>query len=311
MTVSFVLMIIGTFVVVTAIVLSGYYTVTAESVVAQRLRTLVPEAATGPRARRVAGVPRPGLMTRLLTLLGQYGPGGHDSSLVRMLSVAGIRGTSGTLCFLGARTLVSFGPALAILVTGIASPDPVGRTLILGAFAWANGHIGANLLLKRRAGRRVRRITDALPDCLDLMVVCLESGLGLNATITRVGEERAHMNDPLGNEFSQLALELREGRSREEALRAFGARNGVDDLKALAALIIQSDRLGASMSKTLRAHADLVRVKRRQRAEEASRKLPVKMLIPLALFILPPLFIMTTGPALLTLKDLFKTIGQG
>ena len=181
----------------------------------------------------------------------------------------------------------------------------------MAALAWAAGHLGANFWLGRRTRSRTRRITDALPDCLDLMVVCLESGLGLNSTIARVGEERATMNDPLGNEFSLLALELREGRSREEALRAFGERNGVEDLKALSALIIQSDRLGASMSKTLRAHADLVRVKRRQRAEEASRKLPVKMLFPLALFILPPLFITTAGPALLILKDLFKVISRG
>src|SRR5207249_1753754 len=100
----------------------------------------------------------------------------------------------------------------------------------------------------------------------DLMVVCLESGLGLNSTIARVGEERATMNDPLGNEFSVLALELREGRSREEALRAFGGRNGVEDLKALSALIIQSDRLGASMSKTLRADEE-PRARRRALAE--------------------------------------------
>src|SRR5438876_4286746 len=309
MTVPFILMILGTFIVVTAIVLSGYNAVTAESTVTQRLKTLVPKAAAGSQARRFES-PRPGPMKRLLAFLGQFGLG-SDHSLRHALSVAGIRGSNATLHFLGARTLVSFGPALPILATQCSSPKPLGGTVLLAALAWAAGHLGANFWLRRRARSRTRRITNALPDCLDLMVVCLESGLGLNSTIARVGEERATMDDPIGNEFSVLALELREGRSREEALRAFGERNGVEDLKALSALIIQSDRLGASMSKTLRAHADLVRVKRRQRAEAASRKLPVKMLFPLALFILPPLFITTAGPALLILKDLSKVISRG
>ena len=115
----------------------------------------------------------------------------------------------------------------------------------------------------------MREITIGLPDSLDLMVVCLEAGLGLNATIARVGEERSQLIDALGEEFSFVSLELREGRSREDALRALGDRNGVEDLKSLAGLIIQSDRLGASMAKTLRSHADVLRTKRRQRAEEA------------------------------------------
>jgi tight adherence protein C len=135
------------------------------------------------------------------------------------------------------------------------------------------------------------------------MIICLEAGLGLNATITRVGQERSSLNDPLGQEFSLMSLELRNGRSREEALRALADRNGVDDLRSLTALIIQSDRLGASMAKTLRVHADLLRTRRRQRAEEAARKLPIKMLFPLALFILPPLFTVTVGPAVLQIMQ--------
>jgi len=310
MTIPFILMILGTFIIVTAIVLAGYSAVTAESTVTQRLNTLMPTAAVGARARGFAAASRPGPVKRLLAFLGQYGLG-SDDSLRHTLSVAGIRGSNATLHFLGARTLVSFGPALAILATQLSSPKPLGWTVLLAVLAWAVGHLGANFWLTRRGRSRARRISVGLPDCLDLMVVCLESGLGLNSTIARVGEERATMNDPVGHEFSLLALELREGRSREEALRGFGARNGVEELKALAALIIQSDRLGASMGKTLRAHADLVRVKRRQRAEEAARKLPVKMLFPLALFILPPLFITTAGPALLILKDLFKVVSRG
>ena len=118
------------------------------------------------------------------------------------------------------------------------------------------------------------------------------------------------MEDPLGKEFSQVAFELRSGRSRADALRALGDRNGVEELKSLAGLIIQSDKLGASMGKTLRAHADLVRTKRRQRAEEAARKLPIKILFPLATMILPALFVVIVGPAFLKLQDLMKVILQ-
>jgi tight adherence protein C len=168
----------------------------------------------------------------------------------------------------------------------------------------------ANFWLKRRARTRAAQITRSLPDALDLMVVCLEAGLGLSATIAKVGEERSTIEDILGDEFAQVALELRNGRTREEALRALGQRNGADDLKALVALVIQSDRLGASLSKTLRTHADLLRTKRRQRAEEAARKLPIKMLFPLAALILPALFVVTTGPAMLKLGDLGKVVAQ-
>jgi tight adherence protein C len=197
---------------------------------------------------------------------------------------------------------------VAVLMYEVSLGKPMAAALWLAGLAWGVGYIAVNTWLRRRARRRILQLTSALPDSLDLMVVCLESGLGLNATIARVGEERAALHDPLGNEFSQVSFELRSGRSREDALRSLGERNGVDDLKALAGLIIQSDRLGASMAKTLRAHADLLRTKRRQRAEEMARKLPIKVLFPLATLLLPPLFIMVAGPAFLKFKDLVRML---
>jgi tight adherence protein C len=196
-------------------------------------------------------------------------------------------------------------------VPRITSGQPVGPTILATGATWLGGHLLCNMWLKRKGRRRATKIMHGLPDALDLMIVCLEAGLGLNATIARVGEERSSMDDPLGREFSQVTAELREGRSREDALRTLGERNGVDELKSLAGLMIQSDKLGASMGKTLRSHADLVRTKRRQRAEEIARKLPVKMLIPLALFILPPLLVVAAGPALLGLQELSKILGTG
>jgi tight adherence protein C len=197
------------------------------------------------------------------------------------------------------------------VVPAVSSGNPLGRTFMIAGAVFLLGHLATNFFLRRRIQERTGKLTRALPDALDLMVVCLEAGLGLNATIGRVGEERAEAKDILGDEFAQVALELRNGRSRADALRSLGDRNGVDDLKSLVGLIIQSDRLGASMARTLRTHADLLRTKRRQRAEEAARKLPVKMLFPLAFLILPVLFVVTTGPALLKLGELATIMKKG
>jgi tight adherence protein C len=236
----------------------------------------------------------------------EYGFGGSDSSTAAKMAMAGYRGANATRVFVGARTLLSVVPALLVLVPQIAAGRPIGKTLYLAGAVGLFGHLLANAWLNRRARGRVRQLSRSLPDALDLMVVCLEAGLGLNATIARVGHERGTMNDPLGAEFDQVALEIRGGRTREDALRALGERNGLDDLKALAALVIQSDRMGASMANTLRVHADLLRTKRRQRAEEAARKLPIRMLFPLALFILPALFIVVGGPAFLTFRTFIR-----
>jgi tight adherence protein C len=295
------------FVAVTLVLLSLYSLLSAESPVTKRLQHLIPETAV-PISARHGSAPTPGLIGRFVAAVGQYSVGRGDASVTRKLSAAGMRGSNATLAFLGARTLLSFGPALLILVPRVSSGKPLVSALWQAGLAWAVGHVLANSWLNRRMRRRVRELTETLPDALDLMVVCLESGLGLNATIARVGEERAALDDPLGDEFAQVALELRSGQSREDALRGLGDRNGVADLKSLVGLIIQSDRLGASMGKTLRAHADLLRTKRRQRAEEAARKLPIKVLFPLATLLLPPLFVMVAGPAFLKLSELMKML---
>jgi tight adherence protein C len=292
------------FLVITTVVMSGYYLTTAESPVSERLRTLGPAPAGLDRGTRQAPLVLRVLRRAVMTL-GQFGFGGDEKDLTGMLAVAGIRTPNAAFTFLGVRTLLSFGPAIFLLVRQVTVGTATSVALLQAGGAWIVGHTLCNFLLRRRAKARSHSIEINLPDTLDLMVVCLESGLGLNATIGRVGEERSSMNDPLGIEFGIVARELREGRSREDSLRGLAQRNGVDDLKSLTALIIQSDRLGASMAKTLRAHADVLRTKRRQRAEEHARKLPVKMLFPLGFCLLPALMIVVVGPAVLKLSVFF------
>jgi tight adherence protein C len=301
---------LSVFGVVTLVLVAGFYAVTAESQVERRVRALVPKDAGD--AGRIPSTARsePGVVSRVVASVGQYGIARGDSNTSQRLSAAGFRSPNASRLFLGARTILSFGPALIVLVPQISSGQPIAKSLLLAALGWAIGHSGANLWLRWRVNRRTRELSDALPDALDLMVTCLEAGLGLAATIARVGEERSAMHDVLGRELSQVSIELRSGRSREEALRALGQRNGVEDLKSLAALIIQSDRLGASIAKTLRVHSDMVRTKRRQRAEEAVRKLPIKVLFPLAILLLPPLFIVVTGPAVLKFSDLVNVVTE-
>src|SRR5688572_7143190 len=297
-----------TFLIITTLVVSGFYIATAESPVAERLRTLAPAGAR-PAASQVRHVPLPlQLVRRALMLIGQFGFGGDERSLTGMLAVAGIRTQNAAYFFVGVRTLLSVGTATVVLVRQVTIGLPASLALAQAAFAWAVGHSLCNFLLRQRAKRRAHSIQTSLPDTLDLTVVCLEAGLGLNATVARVGEERSAMNDPLGTEFGIVARELREGRSRDDSLRGLAERNGVDDLKSLAALIIQSDRLGASMAKTLRSHAEVLRTKRRQRAEEHARKLPVKMLFPLGFFLLPALLIVVVGPAWLKLSVFFAEL---
>src|SRR5437867_10442660 len=250
-----VLVTLATFLVVTGLVVALYLATLAESQATQRLRRLVPELAR-PLAERRVPLRLAELTIRVLTALGEHGVGGGERTLGRLLAEAGIRGTNAALLFIGVRTLLSVGPALFVLVSRVSAGRPIGQSLGLAGLTWVCGHLLVNYWLRRRRRGRIELMTDTLPDALDLMVVSLEAGLGLNATIARVGEERAAMQDPLGRELAQVTLELRGGRSREEALRTLGERNGVDDLKALTGLVIQSDRLGASMAKTLRVHAD-------------------------------------------------------
>lgn len=298
---------VAAFLIMTGVVLSGFFLLRADDPVEQRLRSVVPDA---PTARTVVRPRRAGLgvFSRMLAGIGSLTAGTNDTSLSKLLMTAGYRGPSALYLFVGLRTIVSVGPALAYLVPRISRGEPFAKTMYVTLAIWGALHVLCMWFLRRQARGRMLSLQSALPDSLDLMVVCLEAGLGLTATIARVGEERSAMNDPLGEEFSQVSRELREGRSREDSLRALGERNGVDDLTALVGLIIQADRLGASMSKTLRSHADVLRTKRRQRAEEAARKLPIKILFPLALFILPALFVVAIGPSVLRIGDLMTII---
>jgi tight adherence protein C len=159
------------------------------------------------------------------------------------------------------------------------------------------GYYLPNMLLNHQIEVRQRDIVDSFPDALDLLTICVEAGLGLEAALNRVAEEIHLKSQVLGQEFQLMILELRAGFSKERALRNLALRTGVEDIDLLVAMLIQSDRFGTSMGESLRIHSDNLRTKRHQRAEEAAAKISLKLLFPLIFMIFPTLMLILVGPA--------------
>jgi tight adherence protein C len=183
-------------------------------------------------------------------------------------------------------------------------PTLQGRNLLIwvvagGAVFWM---LPAGFL-RRKIRLRQKEIQIALPDALDMLVICVEAGLGLNQALVRVSEEVETMSPVLSEELQIVNLEMRAGTPREDALRNLGERTDVPDLRSLATMLIQTDRFGTSIAQALRVHSDTLRTKRRQRAEEAAAKTTIKMVPPLVFFIFPAIFVVVLGPAMLHLMN--------
>jgi tight adherence protein C len=192
-----------------------------------------------------------------------------------------------TMCFIFNRSLTDFA--------------------LFGMIAAFIGFYLPRFILRRKIAGRQQRITWGLADAMDLMVVAVEAGLGLNAALNRVGEELRGLHPDMHAEIELVNLEIRVGRSREEALRNLAERTGVEDIRSFVALLIQADRYGSSIAKAVRIFADSLRTKRRQRAEQISQKAALKLLFPLTCFLFPVIILVVLGAALLNLYDvLFK-----
>jgi tight adherence protein C len=193
----------------------------------------------------------------------------------------------------------------------LGMPD---RILLLLAFAGAAAGITLpGAFLKSKARKRQEAITDSLPDALDLMTVCVEAGLGINSAFVRIAEEFRLSSPVLSEEFDIVNREMVAGKPRIDALRALSDRTGVEDVKSLVAMLIQTERLGTSLAQSLRVHSDSLRVRRRQRAEEAAAKTTIKLVFPLVFLLFPALFIVILGPGVLQiLRVLFPAMsGNG
>ncbi len=206
---------------------------------------------------------------------------------------AGLRESRHVNYYFGSRLLLGFvGLASVVAVSGFKS---MSLLVCVPAF----GFFLPRFYLKRMITARQQRIRIALPDALDLTVICVEAGLALDQALMRVGKDLHHAHPDLSDEFHLVNLEMRAGKPRVEALRNLFERTGVDDIKSLVGTLIQTDRFGTSVAQALRVHSDSLRTARRQRAEEQAAKTTIKMVPPLVLFILVPFLLVTIGPALI------------
>jgi tight adherence protein C len=214
----------------------------------------------------------------------------------RRLIRAGIRNENALKILYGAKAILGVAlPLLTALTIVSSSADPGNKAAAILA-ATAVGFFGPNEYVRRLASKRQKEINRGLANALDLLVVCVESGLGLDQAILQVSKELEHAHPEISEELGFVNLELKAGKRRVEALRNLAERTGVEDLKKLVAVLIQADRFGTGVAQSLRAHADFMRIQARQVAEEKAAKLGVKLIFPIFFCILPSLFVVTVGP---------------
>jgi tight adherence protein C len=215
----------------------------------------------------------------------------------RLLASAGYHGPWPATIFAAAQygiPMVLFFAILAIFGTD----GVVVMTAVLAAML---GYFVPALWLGRAIGRRQREIQNGLPDAIDLMIVCIESGSGIDQALNRVAEELVLPYPALARELEMISAETRAGKPRLEAFKNFAARTKVDDVRSLVAMLIQTDRFGTSIGMALRTHAETSRTKRRQRAEEKAAKLAVKLLFPLVFCLFPAFYLVVVGPSMLNI----------
>lgn len=222
-----------------------------------------------------------------------------------MLTQAGYRSSGAVAIYWGIRLALAAGFGLAALA--LMSPMGISAPIVLLAAVYfaAIGYIMPYLRVQQQRRARQKEIQLALADTLDLLVVCVEAGLGLNQAMVRVADEIRHISDLTSEELLLTNAEIRAGTPRDQSLRRLAERTGVEDLNALVTMLIQTDRFGTSVARSLRVHSDVLRQKRRQRAEEAAAKTAIKMVFPLVFCIFPAMFVVILGPGMI---QIFRTL---
>ena len=240
-------------------------------------------------------------LTRPISKLSMPDEGFEKSSIKLRFAHAGIRSSVAPSAFFGIKTLLTLGlPMIGYaLFTAFGSPLK-GNNLLLTMLALAAiGYYGPNMVLSHMVKTRQRDIFESFPDALDLMTVCVEAGLGTEAAMMRVAEDLQLKCPALAEEMRIVNLELRAGADRERALRNLATRTGVEEVDGFVTMISQAERFGTSIASSLRVHSEMLRTRRRQRAEEAAAKIALKLLFPLIFCIFPSLMVVLMGPAMI------------
>jgi tight adherence protein C len=233
----------------------------------------------------------------------------EKSRYTQLLQSAGFKKQSLSI-FMGSKILLAVVLPVAYMVLYALPKGVVMSTdaLLISIGLAICGFLAPSYWLTYKANQRKIEIFHTLPDVLDLVTVCVEAGLSMDAALIKTWENPAFQNDPLAIEIKTASLEARAGKPRIEALKDMADRTGVDDVKSFVTMLGQTEKFGTSLSQALRVHADSLRTKRKQIAEEAAAKTSIKMLFPLAFFIFPALLVVILGPAFLKIADLFKTL---
>lgn len=224
------------------------------------------------------------------------------SVALQRLTRAGFRNEAAVRVFYGYKVFIPLALCAIALVSGLAKLSP----FFVYASCLGLGFLAPDFWLGRKIKNRQKKIDRGLPDVLDLLVICIEAGLSLDQATARTAEELEKAQPELCDEFGILVLEQRAGRPRSDAWRHLSERTGVESLRNLVSVLVQSEQFGTSVAKTLRVHSDTLRSKRIQQVEEMAAKTSVKLVFPLVFFIFPALFLVTLGPAVILMMESFK-----
>jgi tight adherence protein C len=235
------------------------------------------------------------------------------SQLRKTLIKAGYRRVDAPLVFFGAKLCLAGALAVifSLLRASVIPTLPYAQTMMFFVLAAVGGFYAPTVWVRLKTRRRQQAIMEGFPDALDLMTVCVEAGLGLDAAMNQVAEEVRLNHKVLSEELKLVNLELRAGQSRQNALRNLSLRTDLEDINNFVTLLIQTDNFGTSIGQALRVHSDTMRTKRHHRAEETAAKLPVKLLFPLIFFIFPSMFVVIMGPAVIqVIRILLPTLAR-
>ncbi|HKZ01810.1 MAG TPA: type II secretion system F family protein [Pyrinomonadaceae bacterium] len=303
---------ISTFVCITLAMMGAYWLFyRPQSAATERLKRMGGTTAN-PKAAAVSLIDEAsgeGLAERIASPLNKLLPpsAAEARKLQKQLMHAGFRSHNAQMIYRAIQIGVLGGLPAAVALTCAVLARPISSAFLWILFSFVVGFFLPRYVLRRMIRARQLRVRWGLADALDLMVISIEAGLGLNAAMMKVSSELKEVHPDISDEFELANLEIRVGRERDEALRNLAERTGVEDLRSLVAMLIQTDKFGTSIARAIRVFSDSLRTKRRQRAEQAAQKAAVKLLFPLACFLFPTLFIAILGPALLQLMD---TLGK-
>ncbi len=270
-----------------------------------------PVAAADSALISLPDAPQESMFVRITQQIGEKVPISPQDATVarRYLTAAGCRSDSAVKVYYGSKVIFSLLLfLLALIFRDTITSNSILRIVVVIAGALA-GYFGPTLVLERMVKNRQEKLRLSLPDALDLMVVCVEAGLGLDQAIRSVSEELRLTHKEISDELSLVTLEMRAGKRRADALRNLADRTGEPELRKLVAILVQADRFGTSIADSLRTHSDFMRVRRRQDAEERAGKVGVKLVFPIFFFLLPSMLVVAAGPGLLQVfKQLFPLL---